>query len=119
MPRVHPRCGTNIMVAASIFIMISNFGGEIALLFGMMIIIFGWRSIGGWVQQNITTAPPNEHQLKKGIEAGEEVIAKYQDNPAKASRGFERIWNMGFLQTGLGLFAVMAIASIIEPILHL
>lgn len=116
MPRVHPRCGSNILAIAGVFMIISSvLGGEIAVMAALLVIILGWRKIGGLLQSLITTAPPNDKQLASGIKAGREVMEKYQDNPVQQATGFARILNMGFLQT---LFGMAAMQLIISLILH-
>ncbi|MBP5093013.1 MAG: DUF1385 domain-containing protein [Abditibacteriota bacterium] len=118
MPRVHPRCGTNLMVAAALFLLISGtFGGQAAVFVAIIIVMLGWRAIGAAAQQHITTAKPNRKQLEAGIRAGKEIIESYRANPNLTARGFRRVWNMGFLQTMLGIFTSVALFGLIEYLL--
>ncbi len=118
MPRVHPRCGTNLMVAAALFLLISGtFGGQAAVFVAIIVVMLGWRAIGAAAQQYITTARPSKKQLEAGIRAGKEIIESYQANPGKTVRGFRRVWNMGFLQTMLGIFTSVALFGLIEYLL--
>lgn len=120
MPRVHPRCGTNLLVAASVFILItSKFGGQIAALIAIMIVVLGWRWMGGWLQYMVTTKPPTEKQLKNGITAGKQLLEHFQEQPQKQVDQFTRIWNMGMLQTAAGMIAVLSILYLLQPYLKL
>lgn len=120
MPRVHPRCGTNLLAGASLFMMITTklASSQTAVLVAMVVVIVGWRSVGSWLQQYATTKPPSEKQLKNGIAAGEELLEKYQDQPNLYVTGFQRIWNMGFLQTSAGMIATTGLIGIIQKLLH-
>lgn len=119
MPRVHPRCGTNLLGALSIFILItSQFGGEIAVMVALVIVMFGRRAIGDWMQTNFTTKPPTEQQLANGIAAGDEILRRYHEHPSYQAYGFKRIWNMGFLQAAMGMSTVLTLVYIVEKLLH-
>lgn len=117
MSRVHPRCGTNLLAGAGLFMIItSRLNGDLAILIAMLVVIFGWRTVGGWMQFYATTKTPNEKQLASGIAAGNELIEKYLDNPNYCVTGFKRVWNMGFIQTVAGMTAVYEILSLLEMI---
>lgn len=104
MQRVHPRCGTNLLAAAGIFlIIVSQFGGEVAVLFGLLIVILGWRAAGAWLQYFVTTRDPSDRQLESGIAAGRQLLERYQERPGYQAVGFERVWRLGFVQTLVGL----------------
>ena len=120
MPRVHPRCGTNLMAAAAVFVILtSSVNNQFAVLVAIMVVVLGWRSIGGWLQQYVTTRTPNEYQIRNGIAAGEELLRKYQERPNYQLVGFQRIWKFGFIQTAAGMGTVMLIAELFEPYLHI
>ena len=119
MPRVHPRCGTNLLGALSIFILITSvFGGEIAAMIAVVVVMFGRRAIGDWMQTVFTTKPPTEQQLANGIAAGEEVLRHFHEHPSYQAYGFKRIWNMGFLQSAMGMSTVLTLVYIVEKFLH-
>ncbi len=83
MPRVHPRCGTNIIAGVIVFLMVAQmFSSEVAALIAIFVLVFAWRVIGGYFQYYITTKPPNSKQLESGIKAGESLLEKYRQNPA-------------------------------------
>ena len=80
MPRVHPRCGTNLLAASSVFLIItSKLSGQLAVLMAMLVVFLGWRTIGGWMQYYATTKTPTEKQLANGVAAGNELLDKYMD----------------------------------------
>jgi hypothetical protein len=116
MPRAHPRCGTNLMVAAALFMIVSSFiGREYGIIIAIIVVITGWRSAGYYLQQYVTTKPPKEHHIQSGIKAGEELLAKYQRNPNKSIDGFSRVWSMGIIQVAAGFFAVQALVRWLFP----
>ncbi len=112
MPRVHPRCGTNLAAAASIFIvMVTAYPGPLAVFAGIMVVLLGWRSIGAWLQQHVTTKPASRKQIESGIEAGKELLARYREEVLGAREPGRRIWNLGFAQIGAGLAATLLAAD--------
>lgn len=120
MPRVHPRCGTNLLASASVFlIIVTKFNGEFAVLLAMVVVFLGWRSYGALLQSLVTTKPPSERQLKNGVAAGNELLELYMEKPNYQSVGFERIYNMGFLQTAAGMTAVFGVLYILQNYLHI
>ncbi|MDI6826982.1 MAG: DUF1385 domain-containing protein [Armatimonadota bacterium] len=115
-PRVHPRCGTNIVAAATLFLILGKiFSIEVATIIAVLILVTSWKVIGGYFQYYITTKPPNEKQLTSGIRAGEELLARYRSNPSQYVTGWRRVWNTGMPQVMLGVAAVTAL----DPVLHL
>ncbi len=119
MPRVHPRCGTNLLAAISIFILITaQFPGETAALLAIVVVMLGRRTIGDWMQAVFTTKRPNEEQLKNGISAGDEILHLFRERPNYQARGFERIWNMGFLQSAAGMSTVLFVVYLVEKLGH-
>lgn len=82
MPRVHPRCGTNLAVGASLFLGLSgwNWVGDqsLRLIVAMLATLVMWRPLGNLVQSLITTKPPTDRQLMSGIRAGKELIRDVQ-----------------------------------------
>jgi CBS domain-containing protein len=120
MPRVHPRCGTNLLVGASMFLIITSwFSGSEAVLLAMIIVLIGWRNIGGWVQQHITTRPPSDKHVANGIKVANELLDKYQSRPYQPVSGFERIRNIGFIQTAAGMAAVILLIELLVEVLGL
>ncbi|MHB0912411.1 MAG: DUF1385 domain-containing protein [Armatimonadota bacterium] len=119
MPRVHMRCGTNLLAAVMVFIMVvDKFSADLAVLLGLFVVIFAWRSMGALLQQYATTKPASKKQLESGIAAGSELLEKYRKNPARQAAGFERFWNLGMLQVMLGMMAVFAGEELIRLFLR-
>jgi len=114
MPRIHPRCGTNILAALSVFVLITaQFPGEIAALIAVVVVILGRKALGDWMQAVFTTKPPTDRQLKNGIAAGEEILDRFHEHPNRQVYGFARIWNMGFLQAAAGMTTVLVAVYLI------
>ncbi|NIQ77937.1 MAG: DUF1385 domain-containing protein, partial [Anaerolineae bacterium] len=83
LPRVHPRCGTNIVAAALVFLsLVRVLSSEAATIIVIFVMVFAWRMIGAYFQYYITTKPPSSKQLKSGIQAGASLLDKYRNNPA-------------------------------------
>lgn len=106
MPRVHPRCGTNLLAAAGVFmIIVSRLSGGAAVVLALIVVLIGWRTVGGWLQYLVTTRTPSDRQIASGVEAGRELLQKFQEQPNVQVSGFERLWRIGLLQTAAGLAA--------------
>lgn len=120
MPRVHPRCGTNLMIVASIFLLTSLiFGADYGVLVGLALAILGWRKPGSFVQQYFTTKPAAPKYIQNGIKVGEELMAKYRRQPYVPTTVLGRLWEMGFPQIILGFAAVAMIDKYIFPLIGL
>ncbi|HUV03729.1 MAG TPA: DUF1385 domain-containing protein [Armatimonadota bacterium] len=110
MPRVHPRCGTNIFAGVLLFMIIRQILSEaIAIVATVLVLMFGWRVIGGYLQHYVTTKPASAKQLESGIRAGESLLEKYRSNPSYRVTGWQRIWNTGMVQVLIGAAAVAAV----------
>jgi CBS domain-containing protein len=110
MPRVHPRCGTNLAAGAIIFLTIANLNTgvyqDITLLFALVATLLTWRPVGNLLQALFTTRPPSERQLQNGIAVGKQLLHRYQMQGYRPLTLRERIWNMGILQIALGMVVV-------------
>ena len=108
MPRVHPRCGTNLLAAAGVFIILTTrVSNQFSVLFALVVVVLGWRTIGGWLQYLVTTKNPTDRQLASGVAAGNELLRRFQERPNYRVTGFQRVWNMGFLQTAAGMLTML------------
>ena len=120
MPRVHARCGTNLLAAAGIFLIIATrMHSELAVLLALVVVFVGWRAVGSWLQYFVTTKNPSENQLANGVAAGNELIRRFQERPNYQVYGFQRIWNMGFLQTASGMMAVGLLGYLLQEYAHM
>lgn len=120
MPRAHPRCGTNLMIAAMIFLLSSALlGSETGVVVGLVLVLTGWRRPGQFVQQYFTTKPAGPKYLENGIKVGQELMEKYRHQPYIPTSVGNRIWSMGFPQILLGFATVALIDRYIFPLIKL
>lgn len=120
MPRAHPRCGTNLMAAMAIFVLIADgIGTQAAIVVALILVFAGWRTIGYYMQQYITTKPPSPRHIQSGIKSGEELLAKYRREPNKTADGFGRLWNTGILQVGFGFFTVSIVVAALTMVIRI
>jgi CBS domain-containing protein len=122
MPRVHPRCGTNIAVALTLFLGISmsewtsDFSARVVL--GAFVTLFFWRPLGSFVQQNITTKKPNEKQLRSGIKAATELIDRHSTAKMSTSNIPRRIWNSGLIHVMTGSMVTYWVLQGVMTLFH-
>ncbi|MEI7576971.1 MAG: DUF1385 domain-containing protein [Armatimonadota bacterium] len=117
MPRVHPRCGTNIGVAISLFLGVSQSKWipyeELRLLMAVLVTLFFWRPLGSFAQQYITTKPATPKQIQSGIDAAHELLLNYEQAPNRKPTPFGRLLNSGVLHVIAGSFLAYLIASLL------
>lgn len=121
MPRIHPRCGTNIAVAAGLFLGISQTplipSADLRILAALLATMFLYRPLGSFVQDKFTTKPPTEKQLAAGIAAGKELLANYQTAGNITPSIPTRIWQSGILHAIAGsmgtAFIIMTILQVL------
>lgn len=118
MPRVHPRCGTNLAVGASIYTSIAlnpvPIDLEFKLLIALVATLLLWRQVGALVQYWITTKPPTDRQIEKGIQSGKALLDKYNQSK-RIHAGFAiRLWNSGIFHVMAGAFLVAGILMAIS-----
>lgn len=106
MPRVHPRCGTNVGIALMVFLGIQNWSliptQEYRTMLAVFSTVFLYRPLGSFVQYWFTTRPPSSKQLKSGILAGEELVHLVRtQGPGRTSIPV-RIFNSGLLHVMAG-----------------
>ena len=132
MPRVHPRCGTNLFVGLSLFLLIfvgafcafspggPGAGGAaiadgavLALVLSVPPALFLWRRVGGFVQQWFATRPATDRQIAGAIRAAQEVLGRRRERDEFVRfRPLRRVWNMGFAQVLLGYAALLGPLSL-------
>lgn len=115
MPRVHPRCGTNIAVGASLFLGLAGWDfiadQQLRLVVSLLVTMIFWRPLGGLVQHWVTTKPPSDRQLLGGIRSGQELIKNIQNrHRARPSLG-QRILSTGMPHVMGGSFLMWAVAE--------
>jgi CBS domain-containing protein len=123
MPRVHPRCGTNLM--ALLFatqLLLPLWAAEPLWLLPTLAALWAsWRRVGGWLQRTFTTKPPRRYQLLSGLRAGEQLMRAYQAQPTYRAGRWRRFWNTGLLQIlagGVTALALLELAGRLFPSLR-
>jgi len=131
MPRVHPRCGTNIAVGASILMGLFSIGATALsgidkkseqLIPDLGFVIIGsviatlilWRPIGSLVQSWFTTREPTDSQIDMGIRSGEELLKRYATGPGGRTGFMWRIWNSGIFHVMAGASATMGVITLLD-----
>lgn len=117
MPRVHPRCSTNLVAGVMIFYAAGTaLSGVLpegaSYLFGGIAAFFGWRSLGAFLQAHATTRPASPRQIESGIRAARalqtqmdaritgNIVASDRFSPGRAR--LRQVWQAGFLQIFVG-----------------
>ncbi len=122
MPRVHPRCGTNIAAGAFIFTTLLGWSWTPELLYreivAVVVTLFLWRRIGSFLQQYATTKPPSDKQLEGGIRAGKMLLERYAVARTLQASPWQRIWNSGLLQLMSGSLATVLLLYGLGRLLH-
>jgi hypothetical protein len=124
MPRVHPRCGTNLLAAVSIFFMLQQALGYIPALNGMVEIVaavvtlFVWRPVGSFLQERFTTKPADDRELASGIAAGEALLAQFLEQKPVHPTLARRIWCSGMIQVLIGSLPFMALPYCFDSVWH-
>jgi hypothetical protein len=118
MPRVHPRCGTNLAVGASLFFYLGTaewiVEPELRLLVAVAVTLLLWKRLGNFLQQYVTTKVPTDHQLDMGIRSGKEFLRAYESAKVIKPTGAQRIiaTGMSFVVIGTTLaYAVIALLA--------
>ncbi len=117
MPRVHPRCGTNLAVASTIFFGIwqSRWSQleDVRFFVAVIVTLLLWRPVGSAVQQYITTKPATDEQIQSGIAAAEELLAAYSVAKVRRPTAHGRLVQSGVLHVIAGSFLAYLFASLI------
>lgn len=119
MPRVHPRCGTNIAAAATMFFGILGatwIPEGLREFLAIFLTLILWRPLGSLLQYWVTTRPPNAKQIQMGIDAGDTLLENYRRAPYTHASPWQRIWNSGFLQIVTGSIGM---SILVEAVLYL
>jgi|CXWL01.1.fsa_nt_gi hypothetical protein len=117
MPRVHPRCGTNLAAAAGLFLGLMNStwiaDSQLRLLVAALATLMFWRPLGSLLQLWVTTRPPNAKQLEMGISAGRELVQKYQSDRERTASPLIRIWSSGMLHVMAGSMLMYGLIELV------
>jgi CBS domain-containing protein len=113
MPRVHPRCGTNLAAAVVVFLSLATAPWprepELRLLLALVATAAIWRPLGSLLQAYVTTRKPNAEQLRAGIRSGEELLRRHADQGVARPSVLTRIWNSGILLVLAGSMGMAAL----------
>ena len=127
MPRVHPRCGTNIFAGYTLFLLsflavfciteaahwqLLDSVTLAAVVSGPLTLTY-WRRVGGWVQQWFATRPATDGQIAGAIFAAEQVLSRHERQGGKRPRSapLRRIWTAGIAQILLGYAVVIGVLT--------
>ncbi len=116
MPRVHPRCGTNLVVGLAIFgglLLIPGFG-EYGMVFALVAAVAFARPAGSLVQRFVTTKVPTERQLTGAIRAGEALLLANATARHSTTSPLRRIWSMGVVQVAGGAYLLVGLLMFVE-----
>jgi CBS domain-containing protein len=119
MPRVHPRCGTNLAAGAGLFLSLSSISygreySELGLLASLVLTLMFWRPLGQFLQAVATTKPPKRKQVEQAIDAAEELIVKSQRLGNPRASFARRLLHSGLPQILLGVFAIAGLLELIQ-----
>lgn len=121
MPRVHPRCGTNIAAGASLFLGLATSDWiadqQLRLLLAALVTLAFWRPLGAMIQYFVTTKPPTGRQIIDGIRAGEQLLRRIMDAPVGPSPLFVRVMNSGLVQIMVGSMLMYYVIQLIGYLL--
>ncbi len=126
MPRVHPRCGTNLVAGVALFLGLTEVftwgmpAGEerqFALLLALVLTLMFWRTFGGFLQWIATTKPPTDAQLLSAIRVGEELIQRARPLAGATPPFGLRLLNSGLFQIIIGSWIALALVGLLEYLL--
>jgi CBS domain-containing protein len=117
MPRVHPRCGTNLATGVSLFLGLGTAEWlgqeEVRWVIALIATILFWRTLGGLVQYWVTTKEPTDKQLDMGIRSGKELLRKQARASSVLPNPLVRIWNSGMIHVIAGSTLLMLLLTLI------
>lgn len=123
MDRYHPRCGTNLAIAAVLFLGVMSAtwipGAELRLLVAVVATALLWRPLGRLLQIYVTTKPPNARQIEVGVRAGRELLEKYAQYPGKRMGLMGRLAYSGVFHVMAGALTAAALVALTTHLLHL
>lgn len=128
MPRVHPRCGTNLMALLVLLIIALEFFSSLsprvdegtrflALLVLVTIVLLTWRRLGAGLQRWVTTRQPSERQLARALDVGQALLEKVRLHPGARVSFPRRLWNSSFPQVLSGFLAMVLLVLYAPPLL--
>ncbi len=119
MPREHPRCGTNLLALLfGVQLLVPLIGRDpFWLLPAAVVLLLGWRRMGGFLQRWFTTRPASPRHVRAGLRAGESLLRAYAERPAYRAGRWQRVWNLGILQVLSGGFLAIGALELVHQAL--
>jgi CBS domain-containing protein len=122
MPRVHPRCGTNLFVGATIFGAVLSWpyipDQTLRIVLAAVATFLLWQPLGSAMQWAITTRPPSRKHVEMGIKSGKELLEKYRLVRNPSPNPLQRIWNSGMVHVLSGFMICSLAAAGIAKVFH-
>lgn len=115
MPRVHPRCGTNLAVGFALFTGLSTWQWtseeQLRILVAMIVTLFAWRPLGNLTQFLVTTKPANDAQIRSGIRAAKQLIENFHRRGRMSLTFGQRLASSGIFHVLAGSTLMLLIAE--------
>jgi uncharacterized protein YqhQ len=117
MPRVHPRCGTNLAAGVGVFLgifaLVAIPDEQVRAILGALGALLLWRRVGSLLQYTITTRPPSKKNLESGIRAGRELLENYSQAKVVRPSIPLYIWSSGMLHVVAGTFLCGSLVQLV------
>jgi hypothetical protein len=123
MPRVHPRCGSNLAAGAILFLSLAGIKlapdwADLGMLASLVLTLALWRPVGQFVQQLATTRAPSPQHVKQAIEAAEELLARSRRAGHPRAGISARLARSGLPQIMVGVLAIGVVLWFVSEVLH-
>ncbi len=123
MPRVHPRCGTNLIAAASVFTVVAQAASAATgslidpldgAALGALAAFVTWRRVGAVLQQFVTTSRAADKHLESGIAAATSLLHQHATSMPVRATLWRRAWCAGMPQTVVGVMVGLTAGSLVS-----
>ena len=120
MSRVHPRCGTNLALAATIYLAIGSTSlipdQTMRLLIAAVVPFLFWKPLGRLTQLYVTTKPPSDKQLEMGLKSGRLLLEEYQKARIHTPNFGQQIMSSGLPYVAMGSVLSYLLAKMIAAL---
>lgn len=114
MPRIHPRCGTNLAAGALIFLTLFSWEWvpitEVRFMVAALATLYFWRPIGSLLQKYVTTKRPTPKQIIEASAVGQQLLDRYATSRHATASPLRRLLGSGMLQVMAGSFLTALVA---------
>lgn len=118
MPRVHPRCGTNLATGAGLFSAIAFIewipSQELRITIAAIVTLYFWKRVGSLMQFYVTTKKPTEKQLAAGVKVGRELLDNFSRTRVGYPSPLQRLLRSGLLQVMAGSFLMSGVLYLVS-----